>query len=167
MNTGLERYRAWWAGLAPREQRILGAGAIALGLILFFLLVWEPLTQQRAAREQALMDARALAEQLEITALEVRQTPAGTPAPASLGQSLLAVVDQSVKTSQIGKAPSRLQPEGDNTVRLWLDDVPFDAVVRWLHALQSRHGVNVENADIERQVEAGRVSVRVTLVRGG
>lgn len=166
MNELLERFRTWWAGLAERERQMLSAGSVVAGLTLFYLVVWEPLTLLRAERERTLADQRILAEQLEIVGADVRRFSGAAQQPASNGQSLLAVVDQSVKTSQLGKTPSRMQPEGDKTVKLWLEDVPFDAAVRWLHALQTRHAVNVDNADIEAQSEPGRVNVRVTLVRG-
>ncbi len=74
-----------------------------------------------------LQAARALDVQLERLAVAA---PRGRAAVAGAGQSLLAIVDQSRKASAIDKPPSRLQPEGDNTVRIWLDDVPFDPLVR-------------------------------------
>ena len=81
------------------------------------------------------------------------------------GQSLLAVVDQSRKASALTKPPSRLQPEGDGVVRIWLEDVPFDALLRWLADLQLRYGVRVDTADIERESAPGLVNARVTLMR--
>lgn len=165
MKIYLERFRAWWSGLAERERQVLSAGTAVLALIVFYLAVWEPLAQSRGQRETALADARALAIRLEKLAVEVQRNRGSGGALAGAGQSLLAVVDQSGKASQLGKPPSRLQPEGDNTVRVWVEDVPFDAVLRWLNDLQTRYGVRVDNADIERQSGSGLVNVRLTLVR--
>ena len=163
MNAQLERLRATWSGLAERERRVVGAGGVALGLILAYLLVWEPLASGRQQRELELQAARALAVQLE----ELAGAAGGPGRPAIQGkdQSLLAVVDQSRKTSALTKPPSRLQPEGDDTVRIWLEDVPFDALVRWLGDLQTRYGVRVDNAEIERESGPGLVNARLTLVR--
>jgi general secretion pathway protein M len=164
MNAQIERLRAWWAGLAERERRVVGAGGVALGLILVYLLVWEPLTTARVQRELSLQAARAMAVQLEELAAVAGR--AGRPAIQGKDQSLLAVVDQSRKASALTKPPSRLQPEGDNTVRIWLEDVPFDALVRWLGDLHTRYGVRVDNADIERESGPGLVNARLTLMRG-
>lgn len=163
MSTPVERARAWWSSLAGRERRMLGGGGIALALIVLYTAAYEPLLAARAQRQMGLQAARALAVQLERLAVAA---PRGGPAVAGAGQSLLAIVDQSRKASAIDKPPSRLQPEGDNTVRIWLDDVPFDPLVRWLGDLHTRYGVRVEAADIQRESGPGLVNARLTLVRG-
>lgn len=166
MNPYFERARAWWSALADRERRILSGGAVVLGLILLYLAIWEPVTGARRARETELAQARALAVTLETLAAEAQRGRGARGPVAGTGQSLLAVVDQSRKASSLAKPPSRLQPEGDATVRIWLEDVPFDQLVRWLNELQTRYGVRVDNADIERESASGLVNARLTLMRG-
>ena len=163
MKAYLERFRAWWSGLADRERRFLSAGAAAAAVLLLYAGVWDPLSRAKARREADLRDARALAIQLETLAA---QAPRATGAVTGLDQSLLNVVDQSRRSSAITKPPSRIQPEGDNTVRLWLEDVPFEGLVRWLGDLQTRYGVRVDTAEIERESAPGLVNVRLTLMRG-
>jgi general secretion pathway protein M len=165
MKEYVERLRAGWAALAPREQRVLGAGAIVLALAVLYLGAWEPLVAAQRERQASLEDARALAgliEQLAVETQRGRGTGGGT---AGAGQSLLAVVDQSRRASALTKPPSRLQPEGDAMVRIWLEDVPFEALLRWLGDLQLRYGVRVDTADIERESGPGLVNARITLVR--
>lgn len=164
MKTYLERLRAWWATLAQREQRVLAGGAVVLGAALLYVGAWEPLVEVRRDRQLALEDARALATLLETLAVEV-QRGRGAAGTAGAGQSLLSVVDQSRRASPLTKPPTRLQPEGDTMVRIWLEDVPFDALLRWLGDLQLRYGVRVDHADIERESAPGLVSARLTLVR--
>jgi general secretion pathway protein M len=164
LDAELGRVRAWWASLAERERRVLGAGGVVLALVILYLFAWEPLAAARQQRHVELQAARALATQLDQLAAIA---PRGAGAPtAGAGQSLLAIVDQSRKASAIDKPPTRLQPEGDDTVRIWLEDVPFEALVRWLGDLQARYGVRVDSADIERESGPGLVSARLTLVRG-
>ncbi|MGH8482382.1 MAG: type II secretion system protein GspM, partial [Nevskiaceae bacterium] len=107
--------------------------------------------------------ARALAVQLEQLAMTAPRQGSGPAAGA--GQSLLAIVDQSRKASAIQQPPSRLQPDGDDTVRLWLEDVPFEALVRWLGELHTRYGVRVDAVEVERESGPGLVSARLTLMR--
>jgi general secretion pathway protein M len=164
MKAWLERFRAWWSSLADRERRVLSTGAAALGLIVLYAGVWDPVAGARARHETDLQAARALAIQLESLAAAAPRAGAGAT-PAGAGQSLLAVIDQSRKSSALTKPPSRLQPEGDGTVRIWLEDVPFDALLRWLAELQTRYGVRVDDADIERESGPGLVNARLTLVR--
>ena len=57
--------------------------------------------------------------------------------------------------------------DADVEVRVWFEDVAFDNLARWMHELETRHGVRVTNADLERRAGAGLVNARLTLVRGG
>lgn len=168
MKAVLAPLQARWSALGDRDRRVLGSGGAALALILAWLLVWEPLAKARAGREAALADSRALATQLEVLAAELQRGGAarGDGAIQGASQSLLAIVDQSRKASSIQKPPSRMQPEGDGTVRVWLEGVPYDALVRWLNELQVRYGVRVDSADLERKGGPGLVDARLTLMRG-
>lgn len=163
MNAALERFRAWWSSLVERERRVLSVGGAALALIVLYVGVWEPLSGAVRRGQNELQAARAMASQLETLATAV---PRAGGATAGADQSLLAVIDQSRKSSAITKPPSRLQPEGDNTVRIWLEDVPFDGLMRWIGELQARYGVRVESVEIERESGPGLVNARLTLMRG-
>jgi general secretion pathway protein M len=165
MNANLEMLKAWWNGHQPRERLILGAGGMMLVIALFFLAVWEPLHQARQRGELALEQSRKMATRLEAIASEVeRARGAGGAAAANRSLSLLAAVDKASKLPDLGKAPSRIQPEGEKEVKVWFDEVPFDALMQWMQVLQTQYGLNVSAAEIERKNE-GLVSVRLSLVR--
>lgn len=165
MKAWVERFRVWWATLVDRERRVIALGGGALGLIVLYLAVWEPLTGATHRLEVDLQAARALAVQLESLAL-LAPRAAGSAPQAGAGQSLLSIIDTTRKSSAVTKPPSRLQPDGEDTVRVWLEDVPFDGLLRWLGDLHARYGVRVDNADIERESGPGLVNARLTLVRG-
>lgn len=163
MKALLNLAREWFLALAPRERWMVAVGGIVTTLILFFLLVWEPIVLAHERRAQALGEARALAQRLEQVAADSR---GGAPrAAVNRSQSLLAAVDTAGKSPTLGKAPSRLQPEGEAEVKVWLEGVNFDALVRWLAELESRHGIVVQDADIEKDSAPGMVSARLSLVR--
>ena len=58
MRAYLERFRAWWSGLAERERRVLAVGAVALGLIVAYAAIWEPLASARQRQQADLRTAR-------------------------------------------------------------------------------------------------------------
>lgn len=163
MNPFIAQFQNWWSARAERERQVLSAGLVLLGIALAYLAVWEPLHGLQNRRIAALTQSRALAGQLEL--LAAIAPGAGVSSPGGRQQSLFSVVDQSAKASSIGKAPSRIQPEGESTVRVWIEDAPFDAVLRWLAELGNRHGVAVTEAEFERESASGLVNVRLTLAR--
>lgn len=158
----LERYRE----LQPRERVMVAAGVVVVLLTLIYLVLWEPAAHARSRQQAALADERALAERLETIGAAVQKARAsGIAAVQGREQSLLTLIDQQGKSTELGKPPARLQPEGESEVKVWFEDVPFDNLVRWMVALETRYGVQIVGAEIERRAAAGLVNARLTVIR--
>lgn len=165
-------FEPWWAqararfdALQPRERQMIVAASIVVAAALLYFAAWLPAQHARQRQAQALADARAQA--LELAALAPAAERARR-APATRGGSisLLAAVDQASRDGTLPKPPTRLQPDGDQRVRLWFEDVPFDALLSWLQKLQNSHGIRVEAAEFQRKSTPGVIDARLVLVRG-
>jgi len=164
MKTLIAQMQGRFDALAPRERLLVLIGGFVGMLTLLYLLVWEPLVLAHSAREHDLEAARALANRIESVSAELASQGSGTAVNRSL--SLLAAVDQTSRSPTLGKAPTRIQPEGDREVKIWLEDVPFDNLLRWLVELETRYGIAASSAEVDRGAMAGTVNARLTLVRG-
>ncbi|MES2683938.1 MAG: type II secretion system protein M [Pseudomonadota bacterium] len=152
--------------LQPRERVVVAVGAVVVLLTLIYLVFWEPLANARAKQFAALTDERALAERLETIGATVQKARAsGVGAIQGREQSLLTLIDQQGRAPELGKPPTRMQPEGENEVKVWFEDVSFDALVRWMAQLETRNGVKIVGAEIERRAGAGLVNARLTVTR--
>ena len=158
----LEALRTRWEQLAARERALIALCAAVVLCSAAYVGVIKPLGEARRAAEARLATQRLIAADLERAAV---QLPGGARSKRAGNQSLISIVDRSIRSSAIGKPASRLQPAGDTRARIWLEDVPFDALIRWIGELDSQYGVQVENADIDRSTGAGLVDARLTLVR--
>lgn len=165
MNALIARFKQWLSTLAPRERVMVLGGGAALAVTLLFLTIWEPLLKTHERRQADLDTARVLANRLEEIAAAAQRAPRNGSAAVNRNLSLLAAVDQSAKAGTLSKPPARIQPEGDAEVKVWLEDVPFEALVRWLADLEARYGIRAQTAEIERQSGAGLVNARLSLVR--
>lgn len=167
MNVYLTQLREWFLALAPRERVMVAVAAVFSVFTLLYLGLWEPLANAHYKRAEALKASRALASRLEVIAAEAaRHGGAGGGSAANRSLSLLAAVDQSSKLGgTLGKPPSRLQPEGDNEVKVWIEAANFDALVRWIAELETRYGVSAQTVDIDKESAPGSVNARLTLVR--
>jgi general secretion pathway protein M len=162
MKNALARFQAWFAQLAPRERWMVVAAAIVVAITLLYLAVWEPLVNAQQRRSLALQEARALASRIEQLAGQTQ----GARGPAvNLGVSVLSAVDQSARAGALDKPPSRIQPEGEREVKVWIDGVSFDALLRWLQSLQTGYGISVQSAELERGAAPGQVNAQLSLVR--
>ena len=160
--------KAWFLSLAPRERLMVSAAAGVVILALIFLLAWEPLASRVTQLQQSVDEQQALKQWMQQAAVEARQLRgAAGSAAADANRSLLAIVDQTSKQSRLGSAVKRIQPDGQDLVRVSLEQASFDDVVLWLGTLQRSYGVNVVDAALDRQANAGRVNARLTLKKGG
>ncbi|MDX1454032.1 MAG: type II secretion system protein M [Gammaproteobacteria bacterium] len=148
--------------LQGRERILFFAGSTAVALTLAFLLVIEPMLLYQQRLHDSVERQRELVSWMR-GAAEVLGTQQGTSREAIPPGGLLAVVDGAAKRSQLGNSLQRLSQDGDNTVRILLEDAPFDSLLLWLDGLQQRFGISVDSADIERAAGDGLVNATLTL----
>ena len=158
----------WWAGLNQRERRIVVLGSIAVLLTLLYLLVVEPvITHMRdldaSVREQTELLLWMQSSEQQIAKL--RASSGSANRSISSGGSLLALVDQTAKRSKLSTAIKRVEPEGSEGVRIWLEQASFDNVIHWLVKIKKSDGVEVSRVSIEQTDSPGIVNVRISLGR--
>jgi general secretion pathway protein M len=156
----------WFNGLAPSERIMVSVATVIVALLLVYAAAWSPLASSVVRLENSVEEQQALKQWMQQSASEVNQLRNSSGATgADDHRSLLAVVDQTSKQSQLTPSVKRIEPDGQELVRVTLEQASFDDMVKWLGDLQRSNGVSVEDISIERQVESGRVNVRLTLKR--
>lgn len=154
----------FWNNLAPRERRLLGGGGVALALLLLYALAVDPYFAAMERLRQEVVVQRETLAWMQQAAAEAKALRGRAPTRAATnGQSLLALADSTAKASGLGTALKRVQPDGQRSVRVWLEQAAFDAVMRWLDTLGRSHGVQVSGLVVEPLPDAGRVDARVVL----
>lgn len=160
--------REWFEKLAPREQWMVGAAAVLVLAMLYYLIVWEPLSKASQRLDADLLASQQLVSQMQQTRAEVASLGGSRAAAVQpSNRSLLSVVDSSGKRSGVAKNIKRIQPEGQSKVRLWLEDAPFEPLLAWLKQLESNQGIVLGNGSLDRDDRAGTVQARLTLTRQG
>lgn len=156
--------RAYWSQLNQRQQAFLGAGLAVLVIATLFVLVWEPLLESRNFERERVASQRALLDWLEAVEPAASALRQGQTAARDLGgRSLLGLADQTARAAGMAGALTRIEPVGENQVRVWLDEADFTATMRWLEGLSINYPVRAAQLEIERGRSAGMVNVRVTL----
>jgi general secretion pathway protein M len=162
--------KEWWSGLQTSERRILIIGGVFLLLVLPYFGVWLPLQDSVSTLQKEVQEQQAVKRWMQQAAAEVKQLKAsggGSAVHPRDGRSLLAVVDQTAKRTGLGPGLRRLEPEGQAAVRVWLEQVSFDAMVGWLAGLEQQNGLVVDTITIDRKDIPGRVDARMTLEAPG
>lgn len=164
-NEWLQRGSVWWRGLQPRERTLVGGGAIVLLVMLFYLLLWAPLHRELARLRTDVPKAAEQLSWMRAQAGRVNQLRATAPTQLK-GGGLLSFVEQSATTFNLKQNIKRVEPDGNNAVRLVVDGVSFNNLVSWLGNLHKQGGVRVDNATFEGQAAPGTVNARLLLRAG-
>jgi len=153
--------KQWWQQLQQREQILVVVMSVFVGIFMLYQLVWQPVHSGLDKAEKKQARTQELFEYVKINTAQVSGT--STPKKVKATGSLSSVVNRIAGQFQI--AISRVQPQGDS-VQVWIEEVPFEQLLRWLDNLTHQQGLNVSNIDISSGDKAGIVKVRrLTLTR--
>lgn len=167
-NPSVRKLIAQYDHLPRRDQQALTALAVALFLAIIYLAIWRPVSSFHSEA----VAARQSAESLVVWMEENRETidriaatsgsgsePSGTRIED--GRALMSTVTRSA--GDAGLSLQRFEPSGEDGIRVWLDNVPFNQVAAWLETLNSDYGIAIDQAALDRGKSPGQVSVRLTL----
>lgn len=158
--------KAWFESLGGREQLMVAAAAVVFALFLVYALVWSPLQTSHETLQTRVKAQRDTAAWMSQSAgqLQQLQHERGPGAQSLGGKSLLAMADSTARANGLGTSLKRVEPEGSNNVRVWLEDAAFDQVVKWLGVISSTYGIGIDSATMERVAgSVGKINARLTL----
>jgi general secretion pathway protein M len=158
----MNRLQAWYAGLQPREQRIVGIGAIALCALILFGGILLPLESAVSAAVKTKETRTEDLAWMRVNAPEV-QAGGGT-VTADTGEAPVVLVDRVGREAGLGSALRGTQPSGAG-VRVQLEAAPFDTMLTWLATLDERYGLAIESISVDRAVRPGVVNANITFTQ--
>ncbi len=156
----VEKLRAWYAGLEPREQKAVAWGGIG-GVVLLLVVIVLQLHAAVDRAERRLQQKRADVAYIQSVLPELR----AAPVPQGGDQSLVVVVDRTTRDAGLAMNVRGTEPGGPNELRVRLEGASFDATVSWILRLQREYGVRIASASLERTATPGVVNASVTLAR--
>ena len=157
--------KEWFLSLTQRERTLVQVAGSVIAIFILYLLILEPISSNYAKNKKNVAKGTETLAWMHSAALEVNQLRGGdslTERPQGK-QFVLSMVDRSAKTSGLGGVMKRVQPEGESGVRVWFENAPFDELIKWLSIIESKHGLSVNEINIEQTESTGLVNVRVFL----
>jgi general secretion pathway protein M len=152
------------AGLDARQRSLVVSGVTILG-ILMIALIWGSLLNDVERLNSIVTEQQKLEQWMQQASREALQLRGVTSGNSALtgNKSLLALVDETAKQSRLGQAMKRVEPEGQDKVRIQLDGAVFDDMAQWLEKLELSYNVRVERISVDKLDHPGYVNARVTL----
>lgn len=163
-----------WQELAPRQRHMILAAVFVALAALLYVQVWEPLAQARSLERERIAGQQALLlwlEALEPVAGQLRS--AQQDRPLVDGRSLLGLADETARAAGLAGSMTRIEPVGQDEVRVWFEQADFVDVMGWLEQFSRTTAVQIKALQVDRHDRAGassregRVNLRVTLAKEG
>jgi general secretion pathway protein M len=156
--------RQWFATLAPRERLLVSLAGGLLIIAVVVIVGIRPLSAGLKTATLQLADKRAVLADIERVAARFGpQTGAAAARPT--GESLVVLVDRTTRSRGLGPYLKRNEPDGNDTIRLRFENVPFDELIGWLADLQMNQAIGVVSANADPGQDTGRVSANLQLSR--
>lgn len=159
----LEPAQAWYLSREPREQLVIRLLAVLVALSLAWLLIWQPLHSGRDQARRQWIEAEQTRNWIEENREAVRQARSRAAGDDS-GEDWIGGLNARAAEYQVSL--KGYTPEGNNRVRVLLEDQSFSNVMVWLQALQNEAGVSASSLEISEGSREGSVNIRATLERG-
>ncbi|MET0081373.1 MAG: type II secretion system protein M [Sedimenticola sp.] len=150
----------------PRERLSLALGTAVSLLLLLYLVVYVPAEQSIEKAESRLKGSRAQLARLQAISDEYQSLSRRVShAPDSSTESLLSVIEKSSQQYGLNSAIRRITPEGEQKVRIQLQEVSFDKLTAWFSKLAITEGISTETIIVRGGATAGLVNVNLMLKR--
>ena len=153
----------WVSQREPREQLALRVLAVALGIVLLVVLIWQPLVSSHADARALYAKHSRLHAWIEDNSTVIRGASQSTGRRPAAGGDWVAQLSRSAAAA--GVELRGFNPEGDHAVRIQIEAQPFADVVNWLQQLESGQGIRVATAEFSSTSSSGLVNLRATLKR--
>jgi len=158
----------WFMSLQARERIFVMAAVAFIVLAVVWAGVWRPLdANHQAAAERVAAWENSLAA-LRPMRGQIQATTAGAPAATNQNQSLVVIVDNSLRQRGLYNSLQRSLPTpAGNGIRVEFESAAFDDLILWLGDLHRQYGLQVENGSFTMASGniPGRVNSSVTLER--
>jgi general secretion pathway protein M len=157
----------WFLSLDERERFFVIVAAAVLALAVFYLAIWMPLDRGQSSTANSVSGWRNSIAELRLLQGELQSAELGQSEVAGLDQSLVVIIDETLRNRGLYDSLQRSQPTGPAGIRVEFENVAFDQLVLWLGDLSSRYALQVQAANVSNasRDHDGRVNATITLER--
>ena len=154
----------WFFSLSDREQSMAKSGALFLSIALLLAFVYLPVNRSLDSKHLRLVNLNQQLNQMKQTLSSTQGAQARGTVPS--GMTFSAWLDQQMVALSLQTLITRAEPVDENTMTLWLQNVPFDSLVDWLVVAENQFGVSAVQMDVvAKDKAAGLSDIRMTLVK--
>lgn len=152
--------KTYWNAMNERERWMVVIGLFCLLAYGYYLLLYAPLSNQVKS------EAKQLIEKNRTLAWMKKLTPPknGLQNKQKMDNSqLLTLIGTKLKKTTLLKYPYQLQQTGTGDIQLSFDQVPFNAFIHWLIAINQHYALHVKQFDANNTDKSGLVKLMIII----
>ncbi|HXY22328.1 MAG TPA: type II secretion system protein GspM [Burkholderiaceae bacterium] len=151
----------FWSARAPRERRILLAGATFLAALILYLLLVEPAARGIVRLQRLLPQTRTQASRLETLVSEARSLRTLAPVATPVAADARSALDKSLRDAGLKSAHSTVLSNGD--LHVSFVNVAYGRWTTWLFAAERTLGVHAVAVSVKASEAAGNADIELSL----
>ncbi len=159
----LNSIKEHYYNLNVRERYMVLAMVIAIGIFIPYQFLWTPFIDGKADAKARVMKQRLQFQEMQQMAGEIKQLKGGASIATRSGkQFIFGAINNAAKKFGIASAIN-VKGDSEDRVRVNMENVSFDNVMKWLDELQYRQGLAIITFNVERSDAQGLVKANVVL----
>ena len=160
--------RSWFESLEEREKIFVLTAALVIVFASFWFGIWRPLDSGQKSTAARVDTWKISLAELQPLKGQVQASGTGQPIQTGQDQSLVVIVDNTLRQRGLYNALQRSQPTpAGNGIRVEFEDAAFDDMMLWLGDINRQYGLLVQSGSfsVASGENPGRVNSTLTLER--
>ena len=153
----------WYLSHTTRDQTIIKFVAILVLLTLVWTIILQPLLNWHTQQKNSERLMYSLLTTIKHNTYELVQTKSDFNKTSTTNTAIVPIITRTANLNKIQL--SRLQPESDDAVVVYLEDQRFSALLRWTLQLRENNSIRISSANIESEEVDGLITAQLSFIR--
>ena len=153
----------WYLSHTTRDQTIIKFVAILVLLTFVWAIILQPLLNWHTQQKSSERLMYSLLTTIKNNTNELVQTKSDFNKTSTTNTAIVPIITRTANLNKIQL--SRLQPESDDAVVVYLEDQRFSVVLRWALQLRENNSIRINSANIESEEVDGLITAQLSFIR--
>ena len=153
----------WYRSYTTRDQTIIKFVAVLVLLTFVWAIILQPLLNWHTQQKSSERLMYSLLTTIKNNTNELVQTKSDFNKTSTTTTAIVPIITRTANLNKIQL--SRLQPESDDAVVVYLEDQRFSAVLRWALQLRENNSIRIRSANIESEEVDGLITAQLSFIR--
>ena len=153
----------WYLSHTTRDQTIIKFVAILVLLTLVWTIILQPLLSWHNQQKSSERLMYSLLTTIKNNTNELVQTKSDFNKTSTTNTAIVPIITRTANLNKIQL--SRLQPESDDAVIVYLEEQRFSAVLKWTLQLRENNFIKIRSANIESEEVDGLINAQLSFIR--